>query len=784
MSNISKKPKKYYKGDAWNIVEEGFEPAKQRLSESIFSISNEYMGVRGYFEEGYSGDHLLGSYFNHLYEYLEIGYPQVFKGFVEKETGMVNAVDWLYTRISIDGEQLDLARSKFSDFNRCLDMKKGIMERSFTWETREGKRLKIKFSRFTNLNFTKTAGQKIELKPLNFSGNVQLTMGLDFNTIYEIASGWDQTKSSGTNVDMEHKNFWEEQKKEVFNGLFMLQSKTLTTDHQLFSSFRIESTKDMELKTIDRNKFIGFETTVDLKESEIFEVKKIVLNHWDKASDPDPVWKKGKSLVEKNNASYEKLLEDHAVFLDKAWNTMKLDIDGDSTVLQGIRFSTFANYQTYHCESPHLNALCKGLTGEVYAGWVWWDSETFVMRFHLFTNPSEVKNMLLYRYYKLPQAMERAKELGCEGARYPFASITGKEDCGTWQHVDLEIHINGAVFYAIWQYLKTTRDYAFLYQEGIEMLVQINRFHASWGGFSPKTGEFGLFGVMGPDEFHMMVDNNFYTNLMAKKSFGYTIEVLEEMKEKVPDKYDALIEKTGLTGEEVTKWKDMAAKMKLPRDEKTGIFEQHDGYFNLPHVDLKTFPEDQIPLYKNWPYIKIFRHNIIKQPDALLPFYFFGQEYSKEEKLVNYDFYEARNLHESSLSPAVHAVLGTELGKLEDGYEFTYYSARLDLDNFNNNTEQGLHVSASAGAWAALVHGWGGMRIDADILQFNPTIWKDWNSYSFRVDYRGALIELRVDKENAHFILVDGNDVDLAIYDKEYTLSKEGIRVELEEYWK
>jgi len=785
MSNLSKKPIKYYKGDAWNIVEEGFDPNQQRVSESIFSLANEYMGTRGYFEEGYTGDHLLGSYFNHLYVYLDIGYPQVFKGFVKRETGMVNAVDWLYTRLIIDGEQLDLAASKFSGFKRTLDMKNGLLLREFVWETHSGKQVLVNFSRFTNISNTKTGGQQISIKPLNFSGEVELTLGLDFNTVYELASGWDQTKEGGILSDADHKIFWVEQKKSVDNGLYAIQAKTVETDHQLFSSFKLESNQNISPKTIEKEKFIGVSIKQQLKQGKTFEIKKTVLNYWEKSENPEPIWEKGnKMALDSTFKSYNGLLADHKNMYSSAWESMVVDIDGDPDLLQGIIFSTFHNYQTYHCESSDLNALPKGLTGEIYAGWIWWDSETFVLRFQLITNPEGVKNMLLYRYKKLSKAMERACDLGVKGAKFPMASITGTEDCGTWQHVDLEVHVNGAVFYGIWQYVNTTLDKEFLYKEGIEMLIQINRCNASWGEFGAKTGKFGLFGVMGPDEHHMMVNNNCYTNFMAKKSFEYALETMQKMKNEAPDLYKAVAKKTGLSSEELEDWRYKAKKMKLPRDEESGIFEQHDGYFDLPHVELKTFPNDQIPIVKHWPYIKIFRYNIIKQPDVLNMMYFFSNEFTHEVKLTNYDYYEERTLHESSLSPSVHGILAIELGKLEDGYDFTEYASRLDLDNYNRNTEQGLHVTAASGAWSSMLYGWAGMRIDGDMLEFNPVIWKNWNSYSVRAMYRGALIELKVDKHNAVFTILKGKEnIQLKVYGNMYNLGKEGAKVKLMEYW-
>jgi maltose phosphorylase len=262
----------------------------------------------------------------------------------------------------------------------------------------------------------------------------------------------------------------------------------------------------------------------------------------------------------------------------------------------------------------------------------------------------------------------------------------------------------------------------------------------------------------------MMVNNNCYTNVMGKKMFNYTVDVLEEMKREAPELYRAAVKKTELKPGEPAEWKRMADHMRIPKDEATGIYEQFDGYFDLPHVDVANFPASDIPVYKNWAYIRIFRHNMIKQPDFLnLPFYY-SSDYTMEEKRANYEFYEARTIHESSLSPSLHGILATELGKLDDAYDFLAYAARLDMDNYNHNTDQGIHATASAGVWAGMVQGFGGMRTDGDRLSFAPSIPVKWNSYAFRVLYKGALIEVNVDKSTASFKVIEGPDVTVDVY--------------------
>jgi maltose phosphorylase len=776
--HLSKTAINYFRGDPWTIVEEGFDPAYQRVSESVFSVANEFMGVRGYFEEGYSGDHLLGSYFNHLYELMDICHDQVFKGFVTQGAAMINAVDWLCTRLWVDGEQLDLAKSAFSDFTRKLDMRNGVLTREFVWQTARGKHLKLLFVRFTDMESTRVGCQRIVFEPLDFSGVVRVRMGVDFNTHYEIGAGWDQT-GADPGEDRPIINRWQTRQKSAIEGGWAIQAETLRSGNQLFSGFHLHADQPLETALVEDVKFIGVDFELSLKQGTPTTVDRVAVNEWARTSDVDTLRAKGRALMRRyRTASFDSLLAEHSAFWARVWNVMDIEIDGDPAILQGLRFSNFQTYQSYHGENADLNALCKGMTGEVYFGWVFWDSEIYSHRLMMFVDPPAARNLLLYRYRRLGQALERAKQLDCEGARFPFATITGTEDSGTWQHVDLEIHADVAVAYAIWHHDVIMADKEFLYREGIEMLLQISRFLASAGGWSPSKGDFGFYGVMGPDEFHMMVNHNCYTNVMGKKAFEFTLAVLDEMRTQVPDLYRAAIAKVGLRDDEPKRWAHMAEMMRIPRDDASGILEQHAGYFDLPHVDLADLPADQIPIYKNWAYVKIFRYDMIKQPDVLNLMYFYSQDYTFEEKLANYDFYEARTIHESSLSPSLHAILAVELGKLEDAYTFFKYSARMDLDNYNRNTEQGLHVTSAAGVWASMVFGYGGMRTDSDVLILQPTLPTQWRSYRFRVRYQGALLEVRVDADEVHLEVVDGTPVKVRVYGDDYLVDAGGVAID------
>ncbi len=780
--HLFKTSEKRFGVDPWLVSETGFDPAKQRLAESVFSLANEHMCVRGYFEEGYSGDHLLGSYFSQLYDTLDVEYPQAFKGFVRETAAMVTAVDWLHVRISVDGEALDLANAEFSDFKRVLDLRDATLTREFVWKTRSGKRLKLRFERFLDVRTTAIGCQRITLEPLDFSGEAVIVAGADFNTVYELAAGWDQTRSSGASGAsreelLERANFWEEERRERRGGLCAIQARTKRSGCRLYSAFRLRLGRPAPIAPVDRDKFIGLEAKLELKRGEASVLERTAVNYWKQGQGADDVWREGARRAEELSAvGYDEALGEHRAAWRRFWDRMDVGIDGDPELQQGVRYSLFAMYENYHGESEERNVLCK-LGGEVYSGVNFWDTEIYCHRMYMFLDPAIARKLLMYRYRYLPRAIENAKRLDLDGARYPFSTITGYEDSGTWQHVDLEIHQNGAVFYAVWHYDRICGDKEFLYREGVEMLLQMCRCMASAGGWSPAKGDFGFYGVMGPDEFHMMVNHNCYTNYLGKKMFEYALEVLAEMEKAAPELRREAVEKTGVKESELAEWKRMAEKMRIPRDEKTGIYEQHAGYFDLPHVDVKSIPMSQVPIYKNWAYVRIFRMDMLKQPDFLNLPYFFSRDFTMEEKRANYDYYEARTSHESSLSPSLHAILAAELGKLDEAYEFLAYAARLDLDDYNRNTEQGIHSSSAAGVWAGMVSGFGGMRTDGPRLSFDPSIPGRWKAYRFKVLYKGSLISVEVEKNEARFKVVEGGPVVVTVYGRDREITSKGLEL-------
>ena len=776
----TKIPDRYLKVDPWQVIEEGFDPARGRLSESMFCLANEFMGVRGYFDEGYSGDRLQGSYFNNLYEVMHVDHPQLFKGLVTRTCFGVNSVDWLYTRISVDGDLLDLAKVQAGGFVRRLDMRTGTLTREFIWTTAKGKQLKLTFIRMLSMVRPQCGYQRMLFEPLNFSGKVRIRAGLDYSILHEIAGGWSQHETTGAGSLKAGRNFWTCPRTEYQDGRLTMLGRTLHSGHYLCAGFDLETSVVIAPKLIEEDQKASLEFSLALTEGKVSRVDKRVGLHWEQTEDANGVWKRGRVAGKTAAAlSFDAAFNEQCDFWNKAWEHIDIRIDGDAASQQGVRFSIFNLHQTYHGYDAGLNIPCKGLTGEVYYGEIFWDTETYCLPYYMFNNPQAARNLLLYRHKYLPQACERARELGLEGARYPMCTLDGTESCATWQHGDFEIHVSVAVAYAIWHYVRVCGDKEFLHKQGIEMLLQISRFYAAHGEYSPRNGDFCLYGVMGPDEYHMNVNNNCYTNVMVKKTFEYTLAVVEAMRKEAPHLLAEATDKVALRKNELGEWRRKAARMRIPYDAERGLYEQHDGYFDLPEVDVKNFPESQIPVYKHWPYLKIFRYNMIKQPDVLLLPLFFSGDYSLESKRINYEYYEARTIHESSLSPGVHSILAAELGKTREAWEFFTYMARLDLDNYNRNTEQGLHVTSMSGAWLNMVCGWGGLRTDGNLLSFTPSIPGKWRAFTYRLRYRGSILEVAVDRKSARFRIVSGDDIKIRVYGKVRTATAAGFAVEL-----
>ena len=749
---MAKYADKYFLASPWHVIERGFCEKHNRIAESVFSLGNEYMGVRGYFDEATCADSLMGSYFNGIYE-IDHNVPKSYKGIVSKTHYMVNAANWLATKIELDGEALCIGKSQIHDFERSLDLYEGTLERSFIWETKTGKRLRLRFLRFVSMCESTSAYQRIEFEPLDFSGTILVECGVDFNVEHESMQ----------------QCYWRECKKGFVEGFAGIAAQTHSSGQRVFAGFDVRCSAAILQEPISADLYIGKKLAVKLVQNESVCIEKLIscIADPEAMSTHQELFNAGIALLcTQREGGFDAALEAHKAYWSRHWENADIIINGENQIenQQGIRFAIFQLTQTYHGGSNKHNVGAKGLTGEFYNGHTFWDTECYCMPYYLFTDPSAARSLLEYRFNTIEQAKQRAKMLDCKGACYPVATLNGEEACTLWQHANLQMQTNTAIAYAIAHYVRMTGDDAFLRDCGVYMLVEICRFLDSRGAFGQSTDEFGFFGVMGPDEFHMMVSNDCYTNYMAKQTFEYTIDVLHRLEQAEPESFNKIREKSDLLESETENWKSNAAKMRIPRDEKTGLFEQHDGFFDLPHIDIRTIPVEDFPLYHKWSYDRIYRSDMVKQCAVLLFMLLYSSQFDYNTKKVNYEFYEPRTTHESSLSPSVHSILACELGKVDDAMRFFEYATRLDLDNYNRNTHEGLHTTSLAAAWMNIVYGFAGMRSDGKMISFAPTLPAGWDDYHFKINMCGSRLRVSIDRGGTTLLVEEGAPIELMVY--------------------
>lgn len=754
---MGKMADKYFKTDPWLIIEEGFNPEYAQVSESVFALANEYMGVRGYFEEGYSGHRLQGSYINGIYEKRTLT-KSGYKGMIDETEYMVNTVDWLSTQVYVNHVLLDLAQADITNYVRVLDLKTGLLKRSFDWQVDEKTCVTISFERFLSMTRPELAAQKIRIEAIEGEAHVRLMLALDFSQKHE---------SVGASL-------WQCHDQVLGEHHLSITGRSKSTDQYVRATCLIHQTGKKTKSLAPNLNVVGHETEFVLVEKESVTFERLVkIEKW---VAHEPTDKSLEVTIEDLcKIRYVELFQDSKQWWEKQWEISDIRIDGDAENQQGIRFCIYQMHQTLHT-ADHTSVIgAKGLTGEAYNGNTFWDTEIYCLPFYVFNNPQAAKTILDFRYDTLKEAKDRAKALDLKGAFYPIATISGTECCDLWQHASLQLQASTAVMVGIKNYVETTGDTLFLFSKGLEMLVEICRMLASRGDFSPTTGLFGYYGVMGPDEFQMMVNHNTYTNYMAKKTFEYTLESIKALKLENKVYYDALMQKCELNENIFIEWELKASKMTLLFDEQTRLFEQHQGYFDLPLIKVGEIPIEDFPLYSHWSYERIYRNSMLKQPDVLMFLLLYRSEFSKEIIEANFDFYEPRCIHESSLSPSVHSILACHLGRTETAFEFFKFATRLDLDNYNRNTHEGLHTTSIAGSWMNIVYGFGGLVHKGTQIYLNPTIPSSWTHYSFNLKVDQMVLGVSITQESVE-LKCNQHELEVILYGETVLVTKNGIK--------
>lgn len=748
----------------WNIQEENFHKENNLITESVLSQGNGHMGLRGNFEEDYSGESLQGSYLAGVYypDKTRVGWWK--NGYPEYFAKVLNSINWIGIHIKLEGELLDLNLCDIQYFRRDLNMKNGILSREVRATSPKGVDFSIYAERFVSMERLELGTVKYRLQIHKPNVLVELSSYLDGNVHNQDSNYqeyfWEQM---GENIETSGADLCLKTKKTAFICQSAMKSRLCLAGEEI-------QPKDL----IKEPGKVGFFYQVNLLEGQELELFKTASTVTSRDYPQAELLTKSQLVVEQAmDAGWDVLKEEQQHWWDRKWQEMDIVIDGELQAQQGIRFNIFQLNQTYHGHDARLNIGPKGFTGEKYGGTTYWDTEAYCLPFYLSTAQSDIaKNLLIYRYKQLDKAIENAEKLGFKNgaALYPMVTMNGEECHNEWEITFEEIHRNGAIAYAVWNYINYTNDWNYLMEGGLEVLIAIARFWTQRVNWSQDKNAYVILGVTGPNEYENNVNNNWYTNLMAQWCLDYCSEALKWARENQNDALQDILSKTGFTAAEEEKQQKIARQIFLPEDKERGIYLQQEGYLDKELIPVNQLSKEDRPLNQNWSWDRILRSCYIKQADVLQGLFFFEDDYDLDTIQRNFDFYEPLTVHESSLSPCVYSILANKIGNMEKAYQLYLRTARLDLDDYNNDTEDGCHSTSMAGTWMSVVYGFGGFRVRQGMIHLDPRLPRQWNSLTFSILFRDRRIEVSIDSTKVKLILKSGDPLIVVIKGNEMEL--------------
>lgn len=726
------------------------------------------MGQRANFEEQYSGETFLGNYVAGVYYpdktrvgWWKNGYPQYF-------AKVLNAANWIGLHIEINGAPLDLHTWKVHEFNRELDMQHGVYTRTFKASHANGTEVSVTSTRFYSLVNDASGALNYEIT-CNKSAEIKVTPFVDFDI-----------KNHDSNYD---KKFWKQVAIHTEENMALIQARTKKSGFEVCTGtlwqVKIDTaTQQIKAKSNTRKKYAEHQFTINVEAGKTVNLIKYGCNI---SSENHPAEQLQKVAIDElhtlSDKGFETLLAEQKNAWLQKWHDSDIQITGDVKAQQAIRFNIFMLNQTYTGEDDRLNIGPKGFTGEKYGGATYWDTEAYCLPFYLSMAPQKVaKQLLIYRYKQLDKAIENAKMLGFTGgaALYPMVTMNGEECHNEWEITFEEIHRNGAIAYGIHRYIEYTGDKEYLGQYGMEVLVAIARFWAQRVNYSQQKQQYVMLGVTGPNEYENNINNNWYTSYIAMWCLKYAQESLAYVKANNADRYQQIITKIGFSDSESEQWDSIQQNMYLPEDKALGIFLQQDNFLDKEQVLASELSASERPINQYWSWDRILRSCFIKQADVLQGFYFFEDDFTEEQHQKNFDFYEPRTVHESSLSPCVHSILAAKLGRSEQAYEFYLRTARLDLDDYNAEVHEGLHITSMAGTWMSVVEGFGGMRVKNNALHFAPQLPQQWHGMNFTVRFRDNIIKLNVATTGTSIQNVSGPEITVFVNNNAHQIASNG----------
>jgi len=723
----------------WVVRETSFEPERLHQMETVFTIGNGYLGTRGTFEEGYPGQ-LQATLVHGLYD----DAPLV-------HTELVNAPDWLPIELFVAGERFSLVEGQVLDYERWLDLRRGLLGRRVRWRSPKGRTVEISIERFASLADEHVLAIRYRVRALDFEGPIELRASLNGDVKNPSPFGpirhW-QLVGQG----------------ELPPRACFLHVRTAGTGTELVEAMRLEVEGAEASYLPHRDEWRpAVAARFRLGRGEEALAVKLVSIYTSRETE-DPARAAREKLEEAASKGYRALLADHEAEWARYWQASDVVIEGDdvgakhASPLLAVRFNLYHILIAAPRHDGRVSIPGKTLSGFGYRGHVFWDTEIFMLPFFTFTQPQLARKLLMYRYHTLPGARRKARKSGYRGAMYAWESaLSGEEVTPRWGYGpdgemvriwcgDLQQHISADVAYAVWQYWQVTGDDEFFADYGVEMLLETAAFWESRVEYNAQRGRYEIKDVIGPDEYHVHVDNNAFTNRMARWNLEVALKALAWLRERHPRRAAELAEGLDLSEERLARWADIAARMYVPYDPKTGLIEQFDGFFGLEDVNLENYEPRHRSMEAVLGLERIRKCQVLKQPDVLMLLYLLGDEYDERTKRANWDYYEPRTDHTygSSVGPAIHAIMGCEVGDLEAAYEHFVRAALADLRDLRGNAADGIHAASAGGVWQAIVFGFAGLKITPQGLMTRPRLPPGWRRLRFKVIYRGKPVEIDV----------------------------------------
>jgi len=758
--------------DPWSIIENKFDSTKMIDSESIFSLGNGKIGQRGNFEEDFSNNKTIGNYISGIYfrDKTKVGWWK--KGYPEYFAKMVNCPNWNKIRISINNQLLDLNKCKILSFKRELNMKEGWCERKALVLTNNSIKIEIQSKKFISLKRVNIGAINYKIKVFDDNVNINVFPCIDIN-VRNNDSNWNEPFLQ--TIDSISKN-----------NLSIVNSKVINSEFQISTFFKSTyslNNKKVDIKYLESNdeNLIGSSSVFSLNKDDeltIFKVGGYINSNDSRKKDFNNIIEKECENALKTG--FIDLCKENTDEWKKIWDDSDIIINGDVKSQQAIRFNIFHLNQTFNGNDSSLNIGPKGFTGEKYGGVTYWDTEAYCIPFYLGTKDSTVaKNLLNQRYDQLKNAIKNAEKIGLNhgAALYPMVTVNGEECHNEWEITFEEIHRNAAIAQAIKKYVTTTGNYKFLENKGIKILIAISRFWQQRVNYSQLINKYVILGVTGPNEYENNVDNNWYTNYSAKWCLELTLKQLSEIAKRKNIDIEIVFKNNNINIQEIANWKKIIKNIHLPYSKDLNVFIQNDGFLNKDLQPIDNIKSDERPINQNWSWDKILRSPYIKQADVLQGFYFFENDFSKSELESNFNYYEQFTVHESSLSACIHSILASRMNKIEKAYEYYIRASRLDLDDYNKEIKQGLHITSMGGSWMSIIEGFAGVRIFKEKLYINTNIPKNWDSYSFKLNIKNRKISVLINKHETKIELLLGEKIDIVLNNQETTIYPKTIKI-------